>query len=1096
MKIIEMKKSLVYILFILGTIFNHSLNGQIYNFQHFSVENGFPQATCKVIIQDDDGYMWVGTQVGAVKFDGHNYKVYKEREGLASHIITDIYKASNNELWIGTRGGVSLKKNDTIQSFTISDGLPDNLIIHIWEDQYATIWIMTDKGLVYFSENKLYPVELPKSDQIVQAHYYFKDSLYLSTNKGIIVQTGKYKFEQRFKKYDHYFVNQIAIQKDTLWIGTFHNGLLKVVNNNFTKFDNESILGVDVISTLLIDSQNKLWVGTEGNGFFKRNRNSFTSYTDINGMRNTAVLSLYEDAEGNIWAGGRNGVVVYNPNNPFKHYREANQSTEETLFGMLQDKKGNYWFATYGAGLSKFDGNKWMYFKKDNGLKDNRLFDIIEDSQKNKWIATSGFGLVKYNGDKFTVYDGNNGFISDRIYTILFDAKGILWGGSANHGPFMFDGTSFKTFGNGNTIPKIIMSCYEDKTGQIWFGSVGDGLIAYDGREFNKPIINSDIQPTYIRSITADDSGNIWFGSASKGVCKLIKTGINTYNLISISTVEGLNSNNVYFVINDKKNQIWAGTEKGVNKIILDQNQNVIEIKSYGRSEGFIGAETAINGAMVDNMGNVWFSSLIGATMYEPGVEKKNIIESKTHITGLKLFYQEIDWKKQTKSLNNNQLPINLKLPYQKNHLTFDFIGLSFTNPEKVFYQYKLEGLDQDWSPKTKNREAVYANVPPGKYTFKVKSCNNDGVWNQKATTYHFEILAPFWQSTWFYLLISIFVVAAIFVYINLRVKSLRKTKMILEQKVLERTSEIEKQKQEIQEKNEELNQRTEEIAAQRDELNVQNHKIEKLFNEQTESIKYAKHIQQAVLSSTEPIKRHFKDHFVIFQPHSIVSGDFYYVAEVREWIIIAAVDSTGHGVPGGFMSMLGMSFLNEIVYPMDEIQSNIILNKLRKYIINSLKQEGRPGEQKEGMEMSLTAINTKTYECQFSGAQNPLLVVRQNEHASLDFEIIFKNENKSMYYLPPDNMPISIFPQMETFTQKKFKLFKGDKLFYFSDGFSDQFNGSTRKKLSKKTFFELLFKYSDLSCNDQKQELGSFYDKWRGTYEKIDDVLVMGIEI
>ena len=180
----------------------------------------------------------------------------------------------------------------------------------------------------------------------------------------------------------------------------------------------------------------------------------------------------------------------------------------------------------------------------------------------------------------------------------------------------------------------------------------------------------------------------------------------------------------------------------------------------------------------------------------------------------------------------------------------------------------------------------------------------------------------------------------------------------------------------------------------------------------------------------------------------------------------------------------------------MENIQTNIILNKLRTYIIKSLKQEGTLGENKEGMEMSITAINKNTLECQFSGAQNPVLLVRSYNNPELNFEIIHKDDQKSMYLLPPDNMPISIYPKMNPFAQQKLSLYKGDKLYYFSDGFADQFGGPSRKKLSKKTFYEIIFKTSDLNITQQKKELQSFYDQWRGTNEKIDDVLVIGIEV
>ena len=1090
-----MTQSRIYIIILL-ILFAFNSQGQLYNYQHLSVENGLPQANADALIQDHQHFVWIGTQVGAVRFDGKNYLVFSEKDGLSNHIVNNLFESSDKELWIGTKNGLNIKKHDTIISYYQKDGLPHNEIKHIWEGKYKKIWVMTESGLVYFQNEKFHKVKLPDPNQIIKNHCYYNDTLYLATNKGVLIQTGEHTFKSILPNLKQYNIDHIILQNDTIWVATFGNGLIKISKKRTQYFNNNSVLNSNVITSLLLDKSDRLWIGTEGNGFFLRKNKTFQSFTDKNGMHNTSILSLMEDIEGNIWAGGRNGVIIYNPNNPFMHYSEANQGTQESLFGMLQDKNGVYWFTTYGAGLSKFDNDKWTYYSKEDGLKDNRLFKIIEDKNQNKWIASSGHGIIKFDGKKFLVYDANNGFFNSRVFSIFLDSKQNLWGCSSEHGPFKYDGSKFITYGDGEKIPNTIMSCIEDTLGQIWFGSVGNGLIIFDGSKFITPELEGNIQPTYIRSLAIDSTGILWMGTSSEGVCKVIKTGENKYKLISISTENGLNSNNIYFVLADNKNQIWAGTEKGINKIRLNQNQKVISIQTYGRSEGFIGAETSINGAMLDRNGKVWFSSLKGATVYDPMVEKKNLIEPNTQIIQLKLFYQKVDWSKYTDTINNDNLPINIKLPFKQNHITFEFIGLSFTNPQKVRYQYKLSGIDRAWSPITKNTEAVYSNIPPGQYTFKVKSCNNDGVWNQKPTSYPFEILAPFWQKAWFYVLVALTIGAVIFIYIRLRLLNLNKAKLILEQKVTQRTSEIELKKKEIQEKNEELNQRTEEIAAQRDELNEQNIKMEKLYQEQTESIKYAKHIQNAVLSSIEPLQKFFNDYFIIFNPHSIVSGDFYYVAEVQEWVIIAAADSTGHGVPGGFMSMLGMSFLNEIVYPMKDIQTNIILNKLRTYIIKSLKQKGTLGEHKEGMEMSITAIHKSTYECQFSGARNPVLLVRADNNPALNFEIIRKDEQKSMYLLPPNNMPISIYPKMNPFAQQKLNLCKGDKLYYFSDGYADQFGGGDRKKLSKKTFYEIIFKTSNLNIAQQKKELQSFYDQWRGSNEKIDDVLVIGIEV
>lgn len=441
-------------------------------------------------------------------------------------------------------------------------------------------------------------------------------------------------------------------------------------------------------------------------------------------------------------------------------------------------------------------------------------------------------------------------------------------------------------------------------------------------------------------------------------------------------------------------------------------------------------------------------------------------------------------------------MPQNLCLPYNHNHLSFAFVGLSYTNSEKVHYRYKLEGLELDWSPETKLREAIYTNIPPGTYTFKVIACNNNGIWNENATEYKFTITPPFWQTTWFFVIVIMLGILAILLYIRLKTQSLKNTQRVLTQKVQERTREIELQKNEIQEKNEELNQRTEEIAAQRDELDKQNKMLEHLYKDQTNSIKHARYIQTAVMPKTNVLDESLAGYFILHKPQSIVSGDFYYVANHQNHLIIAAIDSTGHGVPGGFMSMLGISFLNEIIYTMHEISVDLILNNLRSKIIHSLQQKGVPGEQKEGMELAIIAIDKTTKMCQYAGARNELTILRAANKSIDHAEIIDKNNHFTQYLFMPDRMPVSIYPKMQPFRKQTFQLYDNDQLYLYTDGYADQINMSQNKKISHAKLRQLILKNGHLPTQDQKSELEKYLKTWQGSSEQIDDILVIGIKI
>ena len=1075
----------------------HSVKAQQYNFHHYNVENGFPQANADEIIQDHLGYIWVTTQVGAVRFDGTDYFILNKSKGLINNLTTTLYQDKEFNLWIGTRSGLALYNYDSIVNFSQEDGLPGKEIRHIWEDLDGKLWIMTYDGLCYKSGDQFIPVELPLDNQIISSHVEKNGNLLFGTTKGLLKQTGSTSYTVIYPDLQKYKVTDIEFhQNKDLWLATDKSGLIRVGDNGQKIYDQKT-LRTNAIREVLSDSRGELWVGTEGNGMFRYDGASFHHYSTQNGMYNTSVLELMEDIEGNIWIGGRNGIVVYDPTNPFTHYPQANKGNKESIFGMLIDSRNNYWFASFGGGLAKFDGQNWSYFTRDDGLPDNRLFSVIEDHKANLWIATAGHGIVKFNRENFTVYDADNGFLNARVFKIFWDYEDNIWCCTQFEGIARYNGKDFEQFTKEDGLPgSSVMSGELDTVGDIWFGTIGNGIFKYEQGQFIIPEIEHENTPTYIRSIVRDSLGNMWFGSASKGVCRLIKKADNTYSCYSITTEEGLNSNNIYFLLCDDQNQLWAGTEKGINRIVLNNKQEAEKIYTYGKADGFIGVETSINGAMIDRDGSLWFASIIGATRYQPGIEQQNTVEPKTHITGLKLFYEETDWSKYADSIDIHQLPVNLALSYNQSHLTFNFDALSFTNPQQVFYQYKLEGLEKNWSPQTRKKEAVYANVPPGEYTFKVKACNNDGLWNKKPVTFSFIIKPPFWQKTWFYIVVTMMLISIVAAIIRIRIYQYKKAKRILEKTVTERTREIAQQKNEIQEKNEELNQRNEEIAAQRDEIEEQKDRIEDLFREQTNSIKYARHIQKAILPNATLLKEHLNDFFIFFKPQSIVSGDFYYTTYHRNWLIIAAVDSTGHGVPGGFMSMLGISFLNEIVYALEEIHVDQILNKLRTNIIYSLKQKGKPGEHKEGMEMSMIAIHKQTGMCQYAGASSPMLLARAANQEAPDTTHIAGLKETVLYRFEPDKMPISIYPKMDDFVKQEFKVFPGDKLYLYSDGFMDQYGGPDIKKISSQQFQELIIKTATLPMDNQRKELETFYHKWKKNELQIDDILVMGIEI
>jgi len=315
---------------------------------------------------------------------------------------------------------------------------------------------------------------------------------------------------------------------------------------------------------------------------------------------------------------------------------------------------------------------------------------------------------------------------------------------------------------------------------------------------------------------------------------------------------------------------------------------------------------------------------------------------------------------------------------------------------------------------------------------------------------------------------------------------------------------------------NVEIQHKNEEIITQRDIVVKQKNYIEEIHKEVTDSINYAKNLQSAILPESDFIKELLHEYFIIFKPRNIVSGDFYWISKRRNWTLIAVADCTGHGVPGAFMSMLGISYLNEIVAK-DEVQTaSQVLNYLRLNIIKSLKQKGKTGEQKDGMDIAFVALNMETLELQFAGANNPLYIVTQSsellsyelEVRDTDFQNFqnFKNleEHTNQRFVlqevKPDKMPIAIHVRMDDFKNNEIKLNKSDLVYLFSDGYADQFGGPKGKKFLYRQFKELLIANWNKSMTEQKEILDNKIEDWISgneiKYEQTDDITVLGLRI
>ena len=401
---------------------------------------------------------------------------------------------------------------------------------------------------------------------------------------------------------------------------------------------------------------------------------------------------------------------------------------------------------------------------------------------------------------------------------------------------------------------------------------------------------------------------------------------------------------------------------------------------------------------------------------------------------------------------NKGSYPLDeLQFDYLDRSLVFNFSAPFYLKDHSTSYQYFVDGLSAGWSAWDDSPALSFPVLPVGKVTLHVRARN---ILGQSSTLKSFPIVIkpPWWLSWMFITVVGLILILIVIQIIRMRVRKLQRDKQMLEQKVLERTAEIQRQKDEIAEQKKEI----------------------------MDSIYYARRIQKAVLPDDHLANKNMPEHFVLYLPRDIVSGDFYWIAEKDDNTIFAAADCTGHGVPGAFMSMLGMSYLKEIVNKSKRLSSSKILDKLRDHVKATLSQSTKGGQQ-DGMDIALCILNKEKKSLQYSGAFHPLYLIR--------------NGNLSEY--KPDLMPIGIYIRKEKpFKSHNIRTAKGDCYYIFSDGYADQFGGENRKKFLARSFKKLLLSIHNKPIEEQREILFETLKQWMDGYEQVDDILVIGFRI
>ncbi len=808
------------------------LPGAHISFGHLGLDAGLSQSSILAIIQDRQGFLWIGTEDGLNRFDGEKFKIFRPIEGDTTSIsdvwISALALDTDGAIWVGTRQGGANRydaitgKFDRFQTGSnLKDSLSSNNIHDIFLDKQDRLWFGTDRGLDLFNP------QLGKFEQIIsppQIHRFqvldiaedASSNLWLGTSDGLWLfdpELGTFRFQKITNKLHP--INNILMGSDgSLWLASGGGGMIHYFpqTGQFDQFLTMNGLSDIRINQLCLDPSGKLWVGTANglNLFDPFSETSFNYFNDPNqstSLSRNIISTLYQDSNGILWVGTNGGGLNYfDPlANKFTHiYRE--QANPESLsdnyvlsFATAQD--GTVWIGTFGGGLNHFNPrtNEFTHYQHDyrlpNSLRNDYVNSILLDGRYSIWIGTES-GLDRLDLEtgifKHILFHNNDpgAFLGNQINTIFKDSSETLWIGTNNglaiYNPSRQAVTLFKgTDDESGMNEKIVTSIIEDHNGILWVGTFNNGLSQLDPQTGKFIHYTQDPQdPTSISNdsiLTIFESLNnvLWLGTAGGG--------LNRYDpvsdtFISYNDTKGLPNNIISGILEDELGNLWLSTNFGIAQFDPMTGTS----RNFTVGDGLQSNEFNSGAFAKDSDGRMYFGGINGFNVFQPAHMDENHFIPQLSLISVLQNGHPIEGETTPEKLQE------FTLEYPDNSFEFEYTALSYSQSIKNQYAFKLDGYDTDWYFAGTNRTGRYSNLPGGVYTLRMKAANSDGVWNNEGLSLKVTIVPPFWRTKWFYSIVIIGLVGGIAGLFLSRVRNANNLKRELERQVAERTREIE----------------------------------------------------------------------------------------------------------------------------------------------------------------------------------------------------------------------------------------------------------------------------------------------------------------
>ncbi|QUW04611.1 SpoIIE family protein phosphatase [Chloracidobacterium validum] len=1035
-------------------------------------QEGLPQQSIHAVLQTRDGYLWCATYEGVARFNGVSFTVFDRRNtpALKSNSVWTLCEDRAGTLWLGTLGGgVTRYQDGVFSTLSKADGLPSDFVYALCEGPDGAMWFGTDRGLGCFRQGQwtTYAAEQGLAGLNVRALCFDRHGqLWVGTEGG-----GAYRFvDGRFAPLTAaeggrgdtvYAIRETT--DGTLWFACYGVGLVARRGEQINLYTEKDGLPSRLVWTLWEDRDHALWIGTDGGGGARLYAGRFEDFTTRDGLTQNFVRSLYEDREGSLWFGTNAGLTRLR-DTTVTVFGVSQGLPSDSIRSICEDRDGRLWIGTDGGGVCRLNGRQVITYDKSNGLTNEAVRAVFPDRDGGVWVGTNGGGacLIR-DGQVVARYDKSCGLSNDAVYAICQDATGDVWIGTYGGGLNRLHAGNITIFTVENGLPNNTIRCLlPNRDGGVWIGTNGGGLSLWRDGTLTTYSTAQGLPNDTVFALHQASDGTLWIGT--EGGLSRLRQG----QVTSATSRVGLHDDKIFHILADADGFFWMSCNRGIFRVrqadleaVLDGIRPTLESKVYGIPDGM--KTRQCNGASspagwVTRQGELWFPTSRGAVRIAPRELVSNPLPPPVWIERV-----VVNGVPQVMAPTAQAFA---EFPQAMGRVEFEYAGLSFLIPARVRFRFRLEGYDADWVESGDRRVAFYTNLSAGRYLFRVQACNNDGVWNEVGATYAFYLRPPLWRRWWMLALYGLGAAVAIYGGVRWRLGTLERRAARLESIVAERTAEVVRQR--------------DEIAVQRMEM--------------LDSIRYAERIQRSMLDYRGRVAVALAEHFILFLPKDIVSGDFYWFDQVADGVIVAVADCTGHGVPGALLSMVGSAALTQTVRGDGVTEPALILERLDVSLRQTLQSsedtpDAKPTGTADGLEIALCHLDVRNGLVTFAGAGRPLYYHAVEEGLEPGGLIRQVRGNRRV-------IGGNARHQGEAFVSHQLRVGQGLTLYLASDGLTDQPGGEQGRGYGTKRLRALLGAHVGEPMPAQRQMVLADLRAYQGDVPQRDDITLVGIHL